>query len=100
MTQLQKKKEKKERKRRERELEEEVRVATASQKGQITIQKDLREEMNIKKGTKFALYREGDTIIMKKLELPTKEEFEELAEWGREYAEKKGIKKEDVLEGD
>jgi len=30
----------------------------------------------------------------------SREDFEELEEWGREYAEKKGIEKEDVLEGD
>ncbi len=97
MTQVQA--QEKQRKKKEKP-ERKVRVATASQKGQVTIQKDIREEMDIEKGTKFALYREGDTIILKKLTIPSKEDFEELAEWGRKYAEEKGIKKEDVLEGD
>jgi len=34
---------------------------------------------------------------MKRVELPSDEEFESLLEWGEEFAKKKGITRKDVL---
>lgn len=80
--------------------EKEVRMTTTSQKGQVVIPQEIREEMNIKLGTKFAVYGRGDTIIFKRIEIPTVKDFEKLAVFGRVFAEKKGIKEKDVLEDD
>ena len=46
------------------------------------------------------MYGRGDTIIFKKLELPTIKDFEKLAKFGREFAKRKGITESDVLEDD
>ncbi len=78
----------------------EVQVTTASQKGQVVIPQEIREAMRIEAGTKFAVYGRGDTILFKRVELPTVKDFERLARFGREFARKKGIKEADVLEDD
>ena len=78
----------------------EVQVTTTSPKGRVVIPQEIREGMRIEAGTKFAVYGRGDTIIFKRLELPTVKDFEQLARFGSEFARKKGIKEEDVLEDD
>ena len=67
-----------------------------SSKGQIVIPKALRELLGIKEGEVFALFGEDDTIIMKRVDLPTGEELEALLRWGADHARKKGIKRRDV----
>lgn len=52
-------------------------VTTVSEKGQVVIPQSIRKELGIKPKTKFLVYGRGDTIIMKKLELPDlKKEWE------------------------
>jgi len=54
-------------------------VATVSEKGQIVIPQSLRKELGIKPRTKFVVFGRGDTVIMKKLELPdVKREWAEI----------------------
>jgi AbrB family looped-hinge helix DNA binding protein len=45
-------------------------VTTISEKGQVVIPQSIRKELGIKPKNKFLVYAKGDTIIMKKLELP------------------------------
>jgi AbrB family looped-hinge helix DNA binding protein len=54
-------------------------VTTISEKGQVVIPQSIRKELGIKPKNKFLVYGRGDTIIMKKLELPSlKKEWEEI----------------------
>ena len=78
----------------------EVQITTTSPKGQVVIPQEIREKMKIESGTKFAVYGRGDTIIFKRVELPTVKDFEKLARFGRAFARKKGIKEKDLLEDD
>ncbi|MDI6721174.1 MAG: AbrB/MazE/SpoVT family DNA-binding domain-containing protein [Candidatus Aenigmarchaeota archaeon] len=80
--------------------EKEVQMTTASAKGQVVIPQEIREELGIGSGTKFAVYGKGDTIIFKRVEVPTVKDFEKLASFGRKFAKRKGIKEKDVLEDD
>lgn len=77
-----------------------VELTKASSRGQIVIPQDLREEMNVKEGTLFAVFGSGDTIILKKIKTPTKEklikDLEEIAKKGRKRAEQLGLKESDV----
>jgi AbrB family looped-hinge helix DNA binding protein len=60
-------------------MSEEPQVTTISEKGQIVIPQSIRKELGIKPKTKFLVYGKGDTVIMKKLELPDmKKEFNEI----------------------
>jgi len=51
-------------------MSEEPEVTTISEKGQVVIPQSIRRELGIKPKTKFLVYGRGDTVIMKKLELP------------------------------
>jgi len=81
-------------------MAKDVQMTTASEKGQVVIPQEIREELGIESGTKFAVYGKGDTIIFKRIEIPTAKDFEKLAAFGRKFAKKKGIKEKDVLEDD
>ena len=77
-----------------------VEITTTSPKGQVVIPQEIRKHMGIETGTKFAVYGRGDTIIFKKVTLPTAKDFEKLVSFGRAFAKKKNIKEKDVLEDD
>ncbi len=51
-------------------MSEEPQVTTISEKGQVVIPQSIRKELKIKPRTKFLVFGKGDTVIMKKLELP------------------------------
>ncbi|MGA2680188.1 MAG: AbrB/MazE/SpoVT family DNA-binding domain-containing protein [Candidatus Bathyarchaeia archaeon] len=60
-------------------MSEEPEVTTISEKGQVVIPQSIRRELGIKPKTKFLVYGRGDTVIMKKLELPDlKKEWEDI----------------------
>jgi AbrB family looped-hinge helix DNA binding protein len=68
---------------------EEPEVTTISEKGQVVIPQSIRKELGIKPKNKFLVYGRGDTIIMKKLELPNlKKEWEDIFK----MMDKKGLK--------
>lgn len=54
-------------------------ITTVSEKGQVVIPQSVRKYLGIKPKTKFLVYGEGDTVIMKRLALPdVKEEWKRL----------------------
>ncbi len=58
---------------------EEPEVTTISEKGQVVIPQSIRKELGIKPKNKFLVYGRGDTIILKKLELPDlKKEWDDI----------------------
>ena len=71
-----------------------------SSKGQIVIPLGIREEINASEGTVFAVVSGRDSVILKKIITPSKEdlisELKEIAKDGRKRAEKLGIKETDV----
>lgn len=73
-----------------------VEITTASSKGQIVLPANLRHELGVKKGMRFAVYGQGDTVILKKLDMPSVDDFEALTKKLRPLATKKGIKPDDV----
>ena len=66
----------------------EVMITRLSSKGQIVLPKDLREALGLKSGEMFAMYGEDDTIVLRRIDLPSEEEFEKLLKWGEKYAKK------------
>lgn len=75
----------------------EIEITRLSSKGQIVIPKDLRTLLGLKEGELFAMYGEGDTLVLKKLEVPSEDEFEEILRKGSNSAKKKKITKKDIL---
>ena len=67
---------------------EEPEITTISEKGQGVIPQSIRKELGIKPKNKFLVYGKGDTIIMKKLDLPDlKKEWEDIFK----LMDKKGV---------
>ena len=77
---------------------EKVEITSMSSRGQIVIPFDLRKKIKLKEGEKFTVFGNEETIILKKLEMPSFEEFDNLINKTREFAKMKGIKKSDVNE--
>ncbi len=75
----------------------EVMITRLSSKGQIVLPKALRETLGLKSGEIFAMFGEDDTIVLKKIELPSEKEFEKLLKWGQKYAKRFKISEKDVL---
>jgi len=78
----------------------EVEITKMSSRGQVVIPLDIREEMKAKEGTLFAVFGSNDTIVLKKVETPSKErlikDLQQIAKKGKERARKLGIKESDV----
>lgn len=70
-------------------MAQEPEVTTISEKGQVVIPQSLRKELGIKPRTKFLVFGRGDTVIMKRLELPdVKKEWEDILK----MMDEKGLK--------
>ncbi|MBN2014436.1 MAG: AbrB/MazE/SpoVT family DNA-binding domain-containing protein [Candidatus Altiarchaeota archaeon] len=57
-----------------------IELTKISQKGQVVIPQQIRKKLGIKKGTRFAVFGEDDTVILKKVDMPTTEEFKKLTQ--------------------
>lgn len=67
---------------------EDPEITTISEKGQVVIPQSIRKELGIKPKNKFLIYGKGDTIIMKKIDLPDlKKEWDAIFE----LIDKKGL---------
>ena len=75
----------------------EMEITRLSSKGQIVIPKDLRKLLGLKEGALFAMYGEGDTLVLKKLDVPSEDEFEEILRKASKIAKKKKITKKDIM---
>ena len=77
-----------------------VETVKMSSKGQIVIPQDIREELRVSEGTVFAVFGTKDTIVLKKIETPRKEELikdlENLAKKARKQLEQKGFTEKDL----
>ncbi len=77
-----------------------VETVRMSSKGQIVIPQDIREEVHVDEGTIFAIIGTKDTIILKRILTPSKEnlikELGAIALKGRKKAEMLGLKESDV----
>lgn len=77
-----------------------IETVRMSSKGQIVIPQDLREDLHAHEGTIFAVVGSRDTIVLKRIETPSKEELiknlKKIAVEGRKRTEKLRIKESDV----
>ena len=75
-----------------------IEITSVSSRGQVVIPQSLRDRMKINEGEKFVVIGEGNTIVLKKLEMPSFKGVDKLLERTREFAKKKGIKDLDLGE--
>ena len=77
---------------------ENIEITSVSSRGQIVIPQSLRNKMKIHEGEKFVVIGEDNTIVLKKLEMPSFSGVDKLLKKTREFAKKKGLKESDVEE--
>lgn len=77
---------------------EDLEVTSVSSRGQVVIPQKIRDRLKIIEGEKFVVLGEDDTIVLKKLEVPSFKGFEKLLRKTREFVKAKGIKESDVEE--
>jgi AbrB family looped-hinge helix DNA binding protein len=73
-----------------------MKTTKLSKRGQIVIPQGVRKDLRLAEGDQFLVYGTGDTIVFKKLELPSIEELERLTSWGKKFAKKKRITRRKV----
>ena len=69
-------------------MDETLETTTMSSRGQIVIPQGVREALALDAGAKFIVIGEGDTIILKKLEVPSASALKELLAQSRKAAKK------------
>jgi len=77
---------------------EKLEVTSLSSRGQVVIPQGIRDSLQLHSGEKFVVIGEDDTIILKKLEVPSFKGFDKLLKKTREFVKKKGLKTSDVDE--
>lgn len=75
---------------------ENLEITSMSSRGQIVIPFGLREKLNIKEGEKFIILGEDNTIVLRKVEMPSFAGFEKLLKKTRDFAKNKGLKETDI----
>ena len=79
-----------------------VEITKMSSRGQVVIPQDIRQEVKADEGTLFVVTGDKDTIILKKMEKPSKEvllkQIEKTAKEGRKILEDKGLTEKDVIQ--
>lgn len=75
---------------------ENIEITSVSSRGQIVIPQHLRNRMKIHSGEKFVIVGEDNTIVLKKLEMPSFRGVDKLLKKTRDFAKKKRIKEIDV----
>lgn len=77
-----------------------IRIATTklSSKGQVVIPEDVRKRLRLKEGHQFLVLDsgDGDSVILKTIHPPSKEEFKQLLDETARQARKAGMKKSDI----
>lgn len=77
---------------------ENIEITSVSSRGQVVIPQILRDKLKIREGEKFVVIGENNTIVLRKLEMPSFKGFNKLLAKTREFTKNKGLKEEDVEE--
>ena len=75
---------------------ENIEVTSISSRGQVVIPQNLRDKLKIREGEKFVVIGEDNTIILRKLEMPSFKGFDKLLAKTREFAKKNELKEADI----
>lgn len=78
-----------------------VETIRMSSKGQVVIPQDIRDDLRVGEGTLFAVIGSKDSIVLKRIETPSKAELlkdlENIAKEGKNRLQAKGINEVDFL---
>lgn len=69
-----------------------------SSKGQIVIPEAIRRRLELEPGTEFLVLGEDGTVVLKVIEAPSMQEFDEVIAKAREGARRAGLRRSDIAE--
>ena len=75
---------------------EKLEITSMSSRGQVVIPLEIREQLGLKEGEKFVVVGEEDTIILKKVSMPSFKNFGKLLRKTQKFAKEKSISEADV----
>ena len=75
---------------------ENIEITSISSRGQVVIPQSLRDKLKIREGEKFVVIGEDNTIVLRKLEMPSFKGFDKLLAKTREFTKKNELKENDV----
>jgi AbrB family looped-hinge helix DNA binding protein len=67
-----------------------------SSKGQVVIPENIRKQLNLKTGTQFVVVGDNDVIILKSIQKPSLDEFDDLIASARQQGKEAKLKKSDI----
>ena len=67
-----------------------------SSKGQVVIPEDVRKALGLETGAQFVVMGDGDVVILKRIDAPSRSEFLALAARVRGQARRAGIRRSDI----
>jgi antitoxin PrlF len=75
---------------------EKLEITSMSSRGQVVIPLDIREHLGLKVGEKFVVVGEEDTVILKKIAMPSFKNFDRLMQKTQQFAKDNSITPADV----
>ena len=73
-----------------------IEVTSLSTKGQVVIPNSIREKLKLGPGSKLMIIQDGDSILLKPIKVPKKEQFKKLIALGDRIREELNLKEEDI----
>ncbi|MFA6010828.1 MAG: AbrB/MazE/SpoVT family DNA-binding domain-containing protein [Desulfobacteraceae bacterium] len=73
-----------------------VSTTRMSSKGQVVIPESIRKQLNLKTGTQFVVVGDNDVIILKSIQKPSLDEFDDLIASARQQGKEAKLKKSDI----
>jgi len=67
-----------------------------SSKGQVVIPEEIRKRLGLESGTQFVVIAENDVVILRAIETPSMDEFDELISRARSAARRSGMRQSDI----
>ena len=67
-----------------------------SSKGQVVIPEEIRGKMKLESGSQFIVYAQGDTVFLKLVTTPSKDDLHEMMAKAKAAAKKAGLTQESV----
>ena len=77
---------------------EKLEITSLSSRGQVVIPQEVRKRLQLHTGEKFVVIGEEDTIVLKKVAVPSFRGFDKLLQRTRAFAKQKGIRPPTVAE--
>lgn len=73
-------------------------ITKLSSRGQMVIPQSLRNQLGLEEGQQFVVIGEGDTLIFKRMEMPTMDKMQKMLKVSWKWAKDVGLKKSDIAE--